>query len=225
MKRKVLVLLSIALLLALSCAQKQEAGKYDAAQRYLSDWMSLRYPGVTQEESGIYILGGRKADPAGKPVAANGYVRVEYTARTLSGIIIESTSEELCRLAGKWSVRSYFGPRIWSLVDVQIPAGVELAVKTMCVGDSLSVLVPCYLNTVSRYNTLAEYKKNAGGIDCIYHIKLLEAIGDVNRWERDSVRRFLSARSGWDTLDTGFWKLRLEDPVSDKSHYSILVHS
>ena len=222
MKR--LIIFLPVLMLALSCAQQGTVGKNDAAKRRFDAWVNVqktKHPEYKwqQTELGSWILeetvgtGAAPGDPDDFP-----YIRCEITTEDLDGNIITTSSAALAKKLRKYEPSYYYGPVISYRGNNSLYAGVEEVLAGMKAGGSVRAAIPGWLLTGKRYKTAKGYLDNVTGTDAIYTIKLVESIADIEKWELDSLARFIPTQ-GISPADSagkeGFYYIRKKAPVSD----------
>ena len=93
-------------------------------------------------------------------------------------------------------------------------AGLEEAISTMKTGGRKTVAVPGWLSKAERYYTEEEYLKNCSGTDLIYDLELVDAFDDIEAWELDSLRRFMTKNypaAVEDSEQEGFFYVKTRD--------------
>ena len=227
--KKTLLYLSLAALLLSACAKDPKTGASDSAKRFLDAWIHVNHPDATLTPLGAYVL----EETPGTGAAAgsyeeNPYVRVSFTIRSLSGAVSVTTDERLNRQIGSYEPQGFYGPAIWNRKDHALPAGIEETVASLRVGGSRTVVIPGWLmGTDSQtglpilYDTAQEYLDNvSGGTPAIYEIRLEEAFKNLDKWETDSLARYMTANfpdvAAADTLKYGIYYHRTATPSSDK---------
>ena len=232
--KNTILYLSLAALLLAGCAKSPNTGVNDANKRYLDAWILVNHPDAVSTGLGAYIL----EDTPGTGVAAGSsdtypYVRVDYTIRSLDGTVQSTTSEALSKQLGTYteneSKNPYYGPVVWYRGSNSLVAGLEEAISSMAVGGRRTMVIPGWLmgvnastNVALRYDTAAEYlEKVQGGTPVIYELELKEAIADVQKWQIDSIGRYLAGRfpgkSAADSTKYGFYYFRTGAPSSEKT--------
>lgn len=227
--KKTLLYLSLAALLLSACAKDPKTGASESAKRFLDAWVHVNHPDATLTPLGAYVL----EETPGTGAAAgsydeNPYVRVHFTIRSLSGAVSVTTDERLSRQIGSYEPQGFYGPAIWNRKDHALPAGIEETVASLRVGGSRTVVIPGWLmGTDSQtglpiiYDTAQEYLDNvSGGTPAIYDIRLEDVIKDLDKWETDSLARYMTATfpgvAAADSLKYGFYYQRLAAPSSEK---------
>ncbi|MCR4859799.1 MAG: FKBP-type peptidyl-prolyl cis-trans isomerase [Bacteroidales bacterium] len=218
--KKTILYLAVAAAALCSCAKTPSAGLNDADKRYFDAWLKVNHPDATPTSLGAYVISetpGTGAEAGSADV--NPHVRVDYVIRSLSGTVQETSRKALSQQLGTYSEGNYCGPEIWARANNGLPAGLEEAVSSMRVGGSKTVIVPGWLQTLDRYDSAAEYLEKASGTAAIYEIDLLELIPDIDKWETDSIGRYLSrhfpSKSPDDSLKYGFYYIRTGAPESE----------
>lgn len=207
MKFRYLTLIA-AVVLGASCAKDAKEGKNDSAKTYFEAWVSQNYPGALKTGLGAYIL---KDEPGtGSPAGTAAYLRIAFSSFTLDGNMASSTYEHMARRTGSYKKTSYYGPTIayrGSALD-QLPVGIEEAVASMKEGGKRTVAVPGWLTGTTRYDSPEEYLEEESGTDYIYELELVEAISDIEIWEKDSLANYVSRHypdAVEDSEIAGFW--------------------
>ena len=144
------------------------------------------------------------------------YVRLNYTCSTLDGTVETTTDVKTAKKCGLYDKTNYYGPLVAYRGENQesLAAGVEEALSTMRIGGRKTVIIPGWLTEVKRYDTPEKYVENCSGTDYIYEFELVDCFNDVDRWERDSLLRFLAVNypaAKEDTTYTGFFYVKTRD--------------
>lgn len=230
MKRTFLYLSLAALVLA-GCAKAPKAGVNDANKRYLDAWIQVYHSDAARTGLGAYIL----EDTPGTGVSASSadaypYVRVSYTIRNLAGAIQKTTSEAVSKQLGTYTADEkkspYYGPVVWYRGSDNLVAGLEEQVSSMNVGGRRKIVIPGWLmgvdastNRAVRYDSAEDYLSKVTGSDpLIYELELTEAIADIQKWQIDSIGRYLSHQFGKTAADStkyGFYYFRTGAPSSE----------
>lgn len=211
MKLKYITIIAMAILLPASCAREKTVGKNDDAKRFFDAWIATNHPGATRTPLGAYIISENAG--TGTEAGSLAYIRVNYTTYTLKGEVQSTTLESIARQTGTYSETTYYGPVIGYRGDglENMSAGLEEAVATMKVGGRKTVVIPGWLSETERYYTEEEYLKNCSGTDLIYDLELVDAFDDIEAWELDSLRRFMS----------GNYPEAVEDPEKEGFFYVV----
>ena len=221
MKKTILYSGLILSALLCGCAKDPSTGLNDSAKLAFDAWMQVNHPEGVKTELGAYVL---SETPGAGALVGNAdtspYLWVEYSSRYLNGTVYETTDEALAKQVGTYAEKNYYGPVVWARANNGITAGLDEAVNTMRVGGSKSLIIPGWLQTFDRYDTAEEYLKKVSGTSAQYELKIVDIIPDINKWETDSIGRYIShhfpGKSVLDSLQYGFYYFRTREPSSDK---------
>ena len=207
MKFKYLIL-AASLLALISCAKEKTAGKNDDAKRYFDAWISQNYPTATRTPLGAYIIS--ETPGTGILLEDSLFVRLNYTCSTLNGTVETTTDVKTAKKCGLYDITNYYGPLVVYRGENQesLAAGVEEALSTMRIGGRKTVIIPGWLTEVKRYDTPEKYVENCSGTDYIYKFELVDCFNDVDRWERDSLLKYMALHypsAQEDAEHTGFF--------------------
>lgn len=206
--KKISICTILAMLLLGGCAKTTESGEYDDEARYLTAWLKIEHPELEEAHGikinrdpetklppktgrGVYILS--ETEGTGEEVAEKGnFVRVSYTAMSLDGSISSYTEKGTAEQLGKDEAPNFYGPHLISIAGGANYAGVIDAIAGMKVGGERTVLVPKWLMSTQDYGTEAEYlSKSSSSSNAIYQLKLVEIIEDVNKYQIDTIEKYL----------------------------------
>lgn len=196
MKRNMIAWLLIGAALTAGCAKERPTSDNKDNKAYLEAWLATRYPGASASGIGIYILDDKPG--TGEVYDGQDYIYARYTARDLEGNITYTNDEKLSQQIGTYDPSYYYGPAVIFAGKSALQAGLEEQVKGMRVGGTRTALIPNWLLTYSRYDNAEQYlKKGKAGtnIHSIYTITLQEIIEDEEKWELDSLNRYLAAHA------------------------------
>lgn len=218
MKRIFLYALCAAAALASGCAKHAATGPNEANKRYFDAWLKINYPDAPRYGTGNYIIDEKQGE--GSEVTRDGYAFVEYIIRDLSGNISSYSSEETARQLGKYSRSAYYGPRIWSTAENKLMAGVFDAVTGIRTGGSRKSIIPSWMMTSSVYDSEEEYLKyETNNASAIYEIKVTDFTADIDKWQIDSIGKYLMANpeiygsmTAADSLSYGFYYHQTKEP-------------
>ena len=187
------LIIAASILALVSCAKEKTAGKNDDAKRYLEAWIAQNHPTATRTPLGAYILS--ETPGTGKLPEDSMYVRINYSRYTLDGELNISTDARTCKKCGIYNDTYYYGPLVAYRGENQenLSAGIEEAISTMRMGGRKTVVIPGWLSGTDRYDTPEKYLEKGSGTDYIYEFEMIECFNDSERWERDSLKRFLAA--------------------------------
>ena len=217
MNKKILIPLAAAVcLMAGSCAKKTVSNTGTLAKEYIQLWVDKYHPGLTPNESGLYII----SDEPGSGAQWDSelpYVYVETTIRSLDGTISSSTSEELARQLGTYVKGNYYGPRYQAVGSGYSYAGVDAMLQGMRIGGTRKAIIPAWMLTSSRYNTQQDYINNcSSSTHLIYEITLEGQTDDPNEDEIVNLRRYVALHYG--NLASVTY---IEDAEADDSFYFV----
>lgn len=222
MKRNIIIFVIGAILLS-ACAKTSETSSGLAAKEYFDAWMYVNHPELTPTPLGAYVIS--ETPGAGKlagDTEAGPYVRVNFTATDLFGNVASSTYVGVNQQIGKYDEASYYGPRIWCRINDILYAGVDEAVSTMREGGKKKSIIPGWLFAQERYKTPEEYINKVSSTNAIYDIELLEVIEDIEKWEVDSLSRYMDknypSKGSADSLKYGFYYIQNKAP-KDTAHF------
>lgn len=221
MKMKHIILAASVIFALTACGKEVSEGKNDDAKLEFDAWIAKNHPGIQPTTLGSYIL--EETPGTGDPVADSSYVRVRVTCRYLDGTVYTTTDEQLARQLGKYNSTGYYGPGVWRLSGNGLYAGLEELVSGMRIGGSMTAVIPGWLNTFNRYSSAKQYLKKASGTNYIFSFTIVDAFSDADRWESDSLSRYLAANYPTAVKDTavdGFWHVVLEPGKEDESYTS-----
>lgn len=213
-------LITLALVLTAGCAKQAATDLTDAEREVFESWVKKYYPDATRTPLGAYII---EDTPGTGRLFSSGddtpYVRMEYTTRALDGEITGYTSAAIAKQLDEYNEAGYYGPKVFYRGNDNSYAGLNESVSEMREGGHRKVIVPGWLMTYKRYNSVEEYIKNVNGSATIYDFTLTEGILDINRWEIDSIGRYMARhfpqKSLSDTTKYGFYYIQTQAPTTD----------
>ena len=212
------------LLLCASCAKVVTSGPNDANKRYFDSWIKIYHPDAQKDGLGVYII----EDKAGTGKAVGDadtypYVYVSYTTTDLEGNISATTDASVAQQVGTYSAANYYGPQILMRTSTAMSAGLEMVVDPMKVGGTRKAVIPGWLNTTSqRFDSEKDYLDNVTGTDVIYTITVQDVISDIEKWQIDSIERYISHNFAEkvDSLKYGFYYIQTQEPTDTASFSS-----
>jgi len=221
--RKIITYAAAALAIVLavaSCAKKESTRTYDSAKRYFDAWMHLNYPDCVMNEDGIYIIEDIAGD--GELLDSCDYAMMSYTSWTLSGTVDQSTEAKWAKQLGSYDQTYYYGDHVWVISEGTQTAGVEAALKGMRIGGERTVIIPQWLFTTNRFDTIDEYisGKNGGSTDYIYNFKVSDATDSIYLWQMDTMDRYIEKVYGKDKVkksERGFRYITTQEPTDTTS--------
>lgn len=225
-KKGIFSALALASVLCAGCAVDETVGKNESSKLYFDSWVTFqkqKHPEYLWQETalGSYILewtegtGASAGDPDDYP-----YVRYTQTTTDLDGNVASTTDALVSRKLNKYNKTYYYGPVISYRGQNNIYAGVEEILSDMKVGGRVKAVVPGWLLTYKRYSSASKYISNVTGTNAIYDITVTDIIDDIEKWEIDSLSRYIVANTDIapeDSLKYGFYYRQLRAPSSDKA--------
>ena len=211
-------------MLAAGCAQPAPSSKNDGEKQYLESWIQLYHPDAVQTADGSYILedipgtGSPVGDPDNYP-----YLRLNFETRNLKGKITDYSDRKVAEQLGEFAEKNYYGPKTWYRGEDNLPVGLDDALEDMKAGGVRKILIPGWLLTnpkKGRYAKFEDYFKKESGTTEIYTLKPIERIADIEKWELDSLNRWMAVNypsiSPEDTLKKGYFYVRTGEPADTK---------
>lgn len=198
MKKYILLLLAGVAVIS-SCAKKVSSSPNEDAKMLFDAWMHVNHPDLQPTPLGAYIL---ESTP-GKGVMIDencAFVRVLYSNGTLDGSISATNREDLAKQLGKYNESYYYGPQFWSMESLY--AGIAETVGNMRVGGRVKLIIPGWLMSAERYDTEEEYLQNVTGTNTIYDIEIVEGVWDIDKWQIDSLSRYVESHCGISSKDS-----------------------
>lgn len=220
--KRILIYTALAATLLTSCEKASTTNSNSSAQKQFKAWISTRYPDATKTPLGAYIISDEPG--TGKPVDiadSNLFVRYEFVKKALDGTIQAHTYSDIAKqlLAQKFNPTVYYGPAILNRAGTACVAGLDESLREMKVGGSRTLAIPGWLNTYAKYSTEEEYLNNASGNNMILEFKVVDAFKDINKWEADSIERYIALNGLTATNDTtGFYFISRSEPTSDSEY-------
>ena len=221
----------MAALVLAGCAKSPKAGLNDSNKRYLEAWIQVFHPSATRTDLGAFILEDNPGTGTSAGSAENNpYVRVSYTIRSLDGTIQGTTYEALAKQLGYYekyaSKNPYYGPVVWTRGASGQAAGVEESLAAMSVGGRRTVVIPGWLlgydassGAPILYSSAKDYEeKVSGSSPMIYEMQLEEVIPDIQKWQIDSVGKYVASqfpgKTVTDSVKLGFYYFQTGAPSS-----------
>ena len=229
------LILSLACILAAGCITDNTPTTGQQAQEYLRIWMdhwnTENGKSVKPTDLGVYIL----EDIPGPANAAtwsadHPYTTASVTIRALSGTIQATSDANLAKQIGTYAEANYYGPKVFGTGSGVSYAGVDEALKGMQLGGTRTVVIPAWLLTTSRYDTLDEYLENCTGTShYIYTFSPVEQFDDSTEWEKQQIQNYINANfpgqqstmfPDLETDDGTFWLITDETGFSEENKRS-----
>ena len=193
-------------LAAYGCAREAGLEPNENEKLYFDAWMQVHYPQAEKSGLGIYVIPEFEKENGGElcePVADSQYVYVNYTARTLDGKITETTAADTAKMLGTYDpYGTYYGPVVLTRSAGYLYAGVNEIFSGMSSGSSRRAVIPGWLMTYRWYGSEQEFIDNESGTNTIYDLSVVDPIDDIEKWQIDSIGRFLSG--GYASHDFGY---------------------
>ncbi len=187
-----------------SCAKSDTGKTNETGVRYLNAWMDIHYPSAV-EKDGVFIVEDNPGtgSPWDETIETS---FITYTVRELNGTVSANTDEDWAKQLGTWDQTHYYGQQVLVTGKGLSYAGLDAILKGMRVGGTRTAVIPSWMMTLERYDTLDEYKKQDSGSNtsAIYTIKLLGQTDNLLDYEYEMLSDY--AWKTWkvsDTLSTG----------------------
>ena len=197
-----LTLVAAVCLLAAACAKENTMTSGEKAKTYLDMYMERYHPGLKPNADGIYIM--VDIPGTGKTWSDDStYTYARSTIRTLSGTISATTEEEVAQQIGTYVKGNYYGPKYSIMGNGSSFAGVDALLKGMKFGGTRRVIIPAWLLTTNRYDTLEEYiKACTSETHMEYTVSLVWQTDSIQRTEIDSLERYVRRVAGKTRADS-----------------------
>lgn len=202
MKRIYLYSLIVSLaILAVSCAKKDgtDVNPYD---RVLQAWINVNYPGLTPNDSGVFILEYKEGD--GRAMTDSCYVFAHYFRTDLKGNYASTNIDSLKERLYGIGTSEYCGSRTWRMDQGFLPNGVEPILKGMREGGEVYLAMPKGVSTVnySLYSAFSSSEED----NVLYYFKIDKIVDSIINYQ-DSILADFSKKhyGGMDSLSDGFY--------------------
>ena len=200
MKKIIPIFLSAAMLLS-SCAKNVSVETRALEAQALASYMEKYYSGAYEKTTmGAYVFTADEIPGTGAQFGDQAYIRVDYTTEDRAGRLVMSTLADVNRKNRLYNSRYYYGPQVMYCAENSLKAGVEELITgngttlgPMKIGGTRKALIPGWLMTVNRHGSEAEYIRNVSGTEAVYTVTLVDAFTDEEKWEKDSLARFIAA--------------------------------
>ena len=193
---KKIIIITLALLCLCSCGKNKTSGGNEAAKRYYDAWVQVhKQDGWKQTALGSWIM--EQTEGTGNPVGEftdSLYLRLGYTISGQDGTISNTTYARVAQQLGTYDETKYYGPV--TAYAKGLYAGVEEVLKGMKKGGRCKVIIPAWLITYNRYDTVQEYmeqKSDDIGNTSVYEIELVDSFEGIMQSSADSIGRYLVA--------------------------------
>ena len=223
------LIIPIACILLAGCVSDNTPSSGQQARDYLEIWMAKwnkdNGKDIKPTDFGLYIL----EDIPGPATAdlwneSTPYTYAATTIRSLSGTIKSTDDATLAKQLGTSQESYYYGPKVFTTGESLSYAGVDLLFKDMRMGGSRTAVIPAWLLTVSRYDSIDKYLDACSSTaSYIYTVTLADQFQDETEWEKQLIADYVNARfpgtqsttfPGLETDDGTFWF------ISDTSKFS-----
>ncbi len=203
-----------------SCAEEKDESNKSVQERILEAYLDLNYPGnkYMKTASGLIILSHQEGKGL-TPVDGDGaYIR--YSVKTLDGNYEKTTVENLAQQLGVYSATEYYGPELAEIGYGKISRGMHEALCMMREGGKMTIIIPPHLSSFD-YNKNYYYGYDIddtpqSSVNKIYEIELVHTIGDVFKFQTDSLERFRDIHyPGVDSTVTGYYFKKLSGTYKD----------
>lgn len=197
-----LTLVAAVCLLAAACAKENTMTSGEKAKAYLDMYMEKYHPGLKPNGDGIYIL--EDTPGTGKAWSEDStYTYARSTIRTLTGTISSTSEEKVAQQLGTYVKGYYYGPKFSVIGSGSSYAGVDAMLKGMRFGGTRKVIIPSWLLTTNRYDTLEEYIKACSSETHMeYTVSLEWQTDSIQRTEIDSLERYVRLMTGKSRADS-----------------------
>ena len=199
-----------------SCAKTVDSDEKAEQRDYFMAWMAQNHPGVSPNENGIYIL--EETEGRGSQYENQPFAYMDITIADIEGNISSTTNLKMNQQLGTYVVSNYYGPTMAAGGD-NLSAGLYYALSGMKRGGTRKVIVPFWLSTYNRYDNVDDYyrKSSKNASNAMYTIKLADFTSDIDKWEIDSLQRYLLDRyhEDPDSVSYGRYYYQLSAPTSE----------
>ncbi len=190
MKYGVFAFVLSGVLLVSGCAVEKTSYGNEEEKMFLDAWLSLNHPDARLAGAGIYVLYS-DIKGEGETVEKPCYARVTYTARDLDGNVTATSDSTMAKQLGEFNPSFYYDPRTWYVADNAIQKGLEDMLSGMAAGDTITALIPGWLQTLRRFNNEHKYfEEITGNTHQIYSLKVNEVVEDINEWQISRIKEY-----------------------------------
>ncbi|MCF0176134.1 MAG: FKBP-type peptidyl-prolyl cis-trans isomerase [Bacteroidales bacterium] len=200
---------------AVSCATKETAEANAGNKLYFDAWLGVHYPQARKvaDSFGVYYLPENEAAGTGAAVTDSCYAIINYTSRTLEGIISETTSETMAKQIGSFTEGNYYGPVVRIIYPGQLNMGLLQSVVGMKVGAKRTAIIPTWLMNAKIYKDEKSYLGESSGVEsAIYDIEIADVTTDIIDYQVQNIQKFSDRYlGGIDSTSEGFWYKTLKE--------------
>ena len=205
MNKLLRILLPAAVLLtAAGCAKETTQSTGEKSREYIRQWIERNYPGLESDQWGVYILEDQEGtgDLWDKEKT---YSNIASTVRTIDGKVSTNTIEQMAKQLGTYAWGNYYGPVYYSTGQGSGYAGVEYLLTGMKIGGTRTALIPSWLVTADRYDSMQQYINACGSsVHLLYTVTLEGQCKDILQMEKDSLRAYVTRHYGADQKSSHF---------------------
>ncbi len=188
-----------------SCAEEKEESERSIHERILDAYVKVEYPNAKILPSGLVLIDIQEG--TGKRLNNREAGYFEYTTRSLSKDVLETTDENLAKELGIFLNSNYYGPKMFETGYKSTYKGLEEVMVGMKVGGKAKFILPPWLSVTGNNGNRWEESNSL-----IYEIELKEVITAIDRWEADTMRMYAAIHyPGLDTLSSHFYFKKLND--------------
>ena len=202
---RILVPLAVVAVVA-GCAKEQTLSTGQKAKEYLELFVSKNYPQAQANQWGMYIL--EDVEGTGDAWSSDmAYSYLSGTIRSIDGTIVSSTEADIAKQLDQDSYKdyNYYGPKYQNTSSGSGYAGLEYMLQGMKIGGKRTAILPSWLLTSSRFNTLQEYLNDcSSSTHLIYSITLEGQCADVSAQEIAILRQYVTDHYGADQKSCSF---------------------
>jgi FKBP-type peptidyl-prolyl cis-trans isomerase len=200
-----IVCLAVMAVSLFSCAEEKEESERSIHERILGAYVKEEYPNAQVLPSGLVVI--ETQEGTGKTLNNREAGYFEYTTRSLSNEVVETTDEQLAREIGTFAHTNYYGPKMFETGYKSTYKGLEEIMVGMKIGGKAKFILPPWLSVTGNNGNRWEESNSL-----IYEIELKEVISVIDTWEADTMRRYAATHyPGLDTLSSHFYLKKLNN--------------
>ena len=200
-----IVCLAVMAVSLFSCAEEKDESERSIHERILGAYVKEEYPNAQVLPSGLVVI--ETQEGTGKTLNNREAGYFEYTTRSLSNEVVETTDEQLAREIGTFAHTNYYGPKMFETGYKSTYKGLEEIMVGMKIGGKAKFILPPWLSVTGNNGNRWEESNSL-----IYEIELKEVISVIDTWEADTMRRYAATHyPGLDTLSSHFYLKKLNN--------------
>ena len=200
-----IVCLAVVAVSLFSCAEEKDESERSIHERILGAYVKEEYPNAQVLPSGLVVI--ETQEGTGKTLNNREAGYFEYTTRSLSNEVVETTDEQLAREIGTFAHTNYYGPKMFETGYKSTYKGLEEIMVGMKIGGKAKFILPPWLSVTGNNGNRWEESNSL-----IYEIELKEVISVIDTWEADTMRRYAATHyPGLDTLSSHFYLKKLNN--------------